>query len=319
MRQVHRCLEEEDRRQFAAPSVVGQAVVVSQGSSHESCRRGNAVYFEKNLGQGECRLEPGLPRPDLLRLRRVSEGAPQTRSRTGSSGLRPCFLDNGHGRFSDHGVRCRTQATLIFLACVSGTIGYLVEKTPFGMACLSGFYFLYTMIAISQAALEWSYLYFERKYSACESRSTSTWHTSPARNIAIHLLDGLRYFNCLLLLFIMLARTLGLYNSCWCRFIQWIPAGGRGTFTTPITGTQTGFTEQFIPLLLPTLFAFVALVCLVYTWWAHSHLGGEDLQTATKDMIRVRRFRGRTSALLRIVLRERGVNVLRTLCRRLYS
>ena len=270
----------------------------------------NDDFFDKYIGRGGARFDFGLPRPTLTEAsgRRRSSGtwASMKVYRKGSD-IAVTFQED-LGTFHSVDVWSSFFGLTIFSFCSGGTLAYMIVKPPVGMGCPSGFYFLYTVIALAMFIIETSSKALAER-EACsqgghldrrdvedgqksDRTSTRISRFKKSRDWILWLMETL---NCLLILFILVARTTGAYDSCFCRFKRWIPAGTMKTFIFPITGVPTGATDLFLGLLFPALAIAVSLIWVIYAWCTQSHLNTEKFEKACKGLIRTRRFHRRVA------------------------
>lgn len=182
------------------------------------------------------------------------------------------------------------SAFCIVAGALSGAFVVSYRTPTLGLGCRSGGYIIFGSIALGLLSFELVVWFLIGKPTTENARKRN--------RLNLVLMVG-ELVNFTWLVYIVLAQTIGSYQTCDCQSSLWGNWGGY--IDTSVADLAFGVKVYWIVgTLLSTLIMFSAIAFLVVEWCEQSHLNSEDLTSAANGLDRTRRFKRRTLWLRQI-------------------
>lgn len=184
------------------------------------------------------------------------------------------------------------SSVLIVAGAISGAFVVSFRTPTVGLGCRAGGYVIFGCISLGLFAIEgliWFML----------GAPGSTYHTKDTRKYLNRGLRVIELVSTAWLIYIVMAQTVGSYQTCECQSSLWGAWGGyidikEAQHATHVMGYWiTG-------VLLSGLIMFIAIAFLVAEWCEQSHLNSEDFDKAMRGLARTRSFKKHTLWLRRV-------------------
>ena len=193
-------------------------------------------------------------------------------------------------------------AFLIVIGTISGAFVLSFRTPTIGLGCRTGGYIVFSTIAAGIFLLELLAWYF---IVAPTKKTPNTVEGQPAgkglkqRENLKAALDWILGFcelaNTAWLIYIVMAQSLGSYQTCDCQASGWGHLGGYiNTKAAVVAEASTVETWWITGVLLSSLDMLTAFLYLVIQWCEQSHLNSVDVVKAMHGLRRTRRFKHRT-------------------------
>ncbi|KAE9366555.1 hypothetical protein N431DRAFT_417354 [Stipitochalara longipes BDJ] len=174
---------------------------------------------------------------------------------------------------------------LVIVGTMFGAFILSYFTPPIGIGCRSGGYTIFCCLATLSFVVEMVVWWWTSKHTNDEFREQekwARWFFIPMEIIALSWL-----------LYIVIAQSAGLYNSCWC--LSW---EGSFDFTTAKSWTGPSVQGHWITALCLTLvIMLVSFVFIIIEWCTQSHMATHSYVKAMQGLARTRTFKRLTSPI----------------------
>ena len=251
-------------------------------------------FFEDFAGQGRIRWHYGVAHSILAGMETIilDKSRNSRRDRRGRNwleipGIREMLICNpaenvGLWYFDPREFWEILSALFIVAGTISGAFVISYRTPTVGLGCRSGGYVIFGTIALGLFALEllvWAIIGPPNTPSARSRRNVLNWFFRLGELVSTSWL-----------LYIVMAQTIGSYQTCDCMSSNWGRWGGY--IDTTIAEIAPGVAKYWIiGVCLSCMIMFTAIAFLVAEWCEQSHLNSEDFDKAMKGLMVTRYYK----------------------------
>ncbi|MCJ1265791.1 hypothetical protein MMC22_005671 [Lobaria immixta] len=193
-------------------------------------------------------------------------------------------------------------AFIIVIGTISGAFVLSFRTPTIGLGCRTGGYVIFSTIATGIFLLElltWYFIVAPTKKTPDIIEEQPAKKRRKRRENIIAVLNWILGFcelaNTAWLIYIVMAQSLGSYQTCACQASGWgRPGGYINTKNAVVAEPRIVETWWITGVLLSSLIMLTAFLYLVIQWCEQSHLNSVDVVKAMHGLRRTRRFKHRT-------------------------
>lgn len=194
------------------------------------------------------------------------------------------------------------SAMTVVIGTISGAFIVSFRTPTVGLGCRTGGYLIFGIIATGIFLLElltWCFIVAPTRQKLHGIWGQITDKSRKQKPKLLPALDWIFRFceiiNTVWLIYIIMAQTLGSYQTCWCQTSSWGSDGGYINAQLAIKA-DGGIVERWwiIGVLLSSLTMLAAIAFLVVEWCEQSHFNTIDFDKAMHGLRITRRFKYRT-------------------------
>ncbi|KAI9855570.1 MAG: hypothetical protein M1824_006072 [Vezdaea acicularis] len=275
--------------------------VQDSGSEDPESRRGVEYgFFQKFAGQGRLRWHYGVAHPIqlgiekiILRHRRKPESPRDwlTIPDIDNELVRGSGDERGLLEFDAREVWEFLSALFVVAGTISGAFVISFRTPTVGLGCRAGGYVIFGSLALGLFAFE---LFFWWLIAKLHKQRNSRLPF-----VVNWIFIFVEFVNTTWLIYIIMAQTIGSYQTCDCQSSNWGHYGGYIDFS--VSETAFGVKIYWLTgVCISSVIMFISLAFLVAEWCEQSHLNSENFNEAREGLAMTRSWKRRTLWIRRL-------------------